>query len=110
MLKTTARLTNVSPMQLGIVLAVIYGALGIIASIFILIVALTTMNAPQHNPAGFGAPAPPIAGAMGVVFAVFTPLFYAGAGFISGIITAALYNLVAKWTGGVRYTVVLDPA
>ena len=47
---------------------------------------------------------------MGVVFAVFTPLFYAGAGFISGIITAALYNLVAKWTGGVRYTVVIDPA
>lgn len=96
-------------MQLGIVLAVIYGALGIIAAIFILIFALTTMNAPQLNPAGFGAPAPPIAGAMGVVFAVFTPLFYAGAGFISGIIIAALYNLVAKWTGGVRYTVTVDP-
>ena len=40
-----------------------------------------------------------------VVFAVSLPILYGVAGFISGMIVAALYNLVAKWTGGFEFEV-----
>jgi Transmembrane domain of unknown function (DUF3566) len=38
------------------------------------------------------------------VFIIFLPVIYAVVGFIAGVITALIYNLVAKWTGGVEYT------
>ena len=38
----------------------------------------------------------------GVGAVIFMPLFYGALGFITGIITAALYNLVAGWIGGVE--------
>ncbi|MBC5829419.1 MAG: DUF3566 domain-containing protein [Candidatus Eremiobacteraeota bacterium] len=39
---------------------------------------------------------------------IFLPIVYAVLGFIGGMITAFLYNLVARWTGGVEVT--LDSA
>jgi hypothetical protein len=47
------------------------------------------------GPAAFG----------GVFFAILFPVFYAIAGFIGGIIAAAIYNLIAKWTGGLEFEV-----
>jgi len=38
------------------------------------------------------------------VFVIFLPIIYAILGFIVGVITAFIYNLVAKWTGGVEFT------
>lgn len=35
---------------------------------------------------------------------VFLPIIYAVVGFIGGVIAAFIYNLVAKWTGGVEFT------
>jgi amino acid permease len=34
--------------------------------------------------------------------AVFMPLVYAPFGFLFGVITAAIYNLVARFTGGLE--------
>lgn len=46
------------------------------------------------------------AGMMGMLFGVgsivILPIFYGVVGFIGGLIWAALYNLAAKWTGGLE--------
>jgi hypothetical protein len=36
---------------------------------------------------------------------IFMPIFYAVFGFIFGIISAAIYNLVARWVGGIEVEV-----
>jgi hypothetical protein len=38
----------------------------------------------------------------GVGFALFMPVLYAVMGFVSGVIGAGIYNLVAKWMGGIE--------
>ena len=62
---------------------------------------------------GFGASAAaaqqagsqiPFASMFGVG-ALFLPVMYGAFGFIGGVIGAAIYNLVAKWTGGFEVTV-----
>jgi hypothetical protein len=74
------RLTHISPLQAGIVQAVVCGILSLIAVPFIIIVGL-------------------IHGGIGALFAIFLPIVYAVAGFIAGAISALVYNLVATWTG-----------
>ncbi len=39
---------------------------------------------------------------MGFASIIFFPLFYGIAGFLGGLITALIYNLVAKWIGGIK--------
>ena len=50
------------------------------------------MAQPQMFPGGF------------VVMAIVFPIMYAVLGFIFGVIGAAIYNLVAGWTGGIEFT------
>jgi hypothetical protein len=87
------QLTSISPLRAGIVLAVLYGVIGLIFVPFILLASL------------FGARTGPTAAVSGVVLAICFPIFYAVLGFIGGIIMAAVYNLVAKWTGGLEFEV-----
>jgi hypothetical protein len=79
------RLTYVSPLQLGIVLGVLYGAISLIIVPFLLLGAV------------FGH------AGLGIIFVIFFPVIYAVAGFIGGVISAFVYNLVAQWTGGVEF-------
>ena len=39
---------------------------------------------------------------IGAAAIIFLPIFYGVAGFIGGLIVAALYNLVAGWVGGIK--------
>jgi hypothetical protein len=39
---------------------------------------------------------------MGIAFAVMAPIFYGIAGFIFGAIGVFLYNVMAKWLGGIE--------
>ena len=43
--------------------------------------------------------------AMGAGAAIFAPIIYAVMGFIIGVIGAFIYNLVAKWVGGIEVEV-----
>jgi hypothetical protein len=88
------QLTYIAPLRTGIVFGVIYGLLGLIFVPFFLLAALLGSKT--------GAPAFAI---FGVGFAILLPVLYAVAGFIGGIICAALYDLVAKWTGGLEFEV-----
>lgn len=81
------RLTYISPLQLGIVLAVLYGIVSLIAVPFLLLGTL-------FGRTGAG---------LGFFFIIFIPVMYAIFGFIGGVIMGFVYNVVAKWTGGIEY-------
>lgn len=86
------RLTYISPIQLGIVQAVVSGIITLIMVPFLLLAAL------------FGHVG------LGFFFVIFIPIIYAIVGFIAGVISAVVYNVVAKWTGGVEYIASESPA
>jgi len=74
--------------------AAIYGVMGILLMPFLLLMSLAGAFAgPRHNP---------LAGAVGVVFALVMPVFYAGIGFVTGLLGSLIYNLFAKWLGGIE--------
>jgi hypothetical protein len=96
------RIKNINPVQLGLVLAVLYAILGLIFALFFApFMAVMGSLAPMGT---LGRPS----GGMGVGSAlaviVIFPIVYAVAGFIGGVIVAFVYNLVAGWTGGIELT------
>jgi hypothetical protein len=94
------RLTRIAPLKAGIVLGVLYALLACIMVPFLLLAGAGMAAAARSN----GGSIP-----MGFMFgagALFLPIMYGGIGFICGLIAAAVYNLVAKWTGGVEINLV----
>jgi hypothetical protein len=41
----------------------------------------------------------------GTGFAVLLPFLYAAMGFVGGVISAFIYNIIAKWVGGIEVEV-----
>src|SRR5580658_6339818 len=88
----TTRIQDVNPLQLATVLSVLYLFGGLLEGLFFWIISL---YAPQSgNGTVF----------TGALMIVFLPIFGAIVGFLGGLIGAALYNLVAGWTGGIEIT------
>ena len=79
------KIKRVSPLQLGKIAAVLYGILSLIFLPFVIIPALLANR-----------PGP------GVIFILILPIIYVVMGFIMAVITAAIYNLCAKWVGGIE--------
>jgi hypothetical protein len=84
---------SVGVLRCGIVLAILYGLFGAIEGIFLLGIAAITPDMPQ----GHGMPK-----IFSVGLAFMFPVFAVVAGFIGGVIGALLYNLVARWVGGIQ--------
>ena len=78
-------------------LALLYGIIGLIAIPFFLFMAAMSSQMPPD------ARGPMMA--MGAGAALFAPILYAVVGFIGGIIGAVIYNVVAKWVGGIEVEV-----
>jgi len=113
------RIGSIAPIQTGVVLAALYGLLGLVFVPFIL---MFTVLIPKLSSTGFpagGTPMPGLPGGgmapggfpgsgfttgFGIAMAIIMPLMYAVMGFIAGVILAAIYNLVAMWTGGIEIT------
>jgi sulfite exporter TauE/SafE len=92
------RLTRIAPLKAGIVLGVLYALLACIMVPFMMLAGAGMAAAARSS----GASIP-----MGFLFGVgslFLPVIYGVMGFIIGVISAAVYNLVAKWTGGMEIT------
>lgn len=89
------RLRNINPVQFALVYGLIAAVFGLIIAILWLPFGAVMATMPGSRAFGAG---------MGVLSIVVFPIFYFICGFIGGIITAALYNLVAGWTGGVEVT------
>lgn len=94
---TTRRIRRIAPLQLGKMLAILYGIMGLIFIPFFLAMSFLSANLPQQQRTGMMA--------FGVGFALFMPIMYAVMGFITGVIGAGAYNLVAKWIGGIEVDV-----
>jgi hypothetical protein len=72
----------------------VYAVLGLLfAPMFLLIGTISSMAGQHPNP--FGAIG-------GVAMAVVLPVFYGVIGFVFGALGAFLYNLMAKWMGGIQ--------
>lgn len=86
-------------------MGVLYACMGLIFLPIFMLAAIGGAFA-QHAQ-GQTASAAPAAVAAGVMFGVglFMPVIYGVMGFILGIIGAAIYNLVARWIGGIEVEV-----
>ncbi len=79
------KITRIRPLQLGKVSAVIYGFFSLLFIPFILIPGLLSRK-----------------GGPGIIFILAMPILYIAISFIMAVITAAIYNLCAKWIGGIE--------
>ncbi len=93
------RLANVNPLKLGITLGIVYGiiSLVVVVPLFLIVSLAGVASAAKTN----GQALPVV---FSGVFLIFLPIIYAVLGFIGGVLAAFIYNLVAKWTGGVEFT------
>ena len=106
------QLTRIVVFKTGIFLATLFGVLSLIfvipfvllsASLGVLIVhSFPHASGTCFSPSLFGAA---LGGASALVGSITIPIFCALVGFISGIIVAAVYNLIAKLTGGLEFEV-----
>jgi len=94
------QLVSIAPLKAGMILGILYGLMALIFVPFLLLFVLINAKAASSGSAGAAG-----AAFFGVGFAIMMPVFYAIIGFIFGIIAAAIYNLIAKWTGGFEFEV-----
>jgi hypothetical protein len=99
MTSTTSRLRAINPIQLALILGLIYAVLALIIALFFIIFHGLVASL---MPMGGGFPNP-------LVLLIGFPIGYFVGGFIGGLIVAALYNLVAGWTGGLELTFESQP-
>jgi hypothetical protein len=88
-------------MQLGKMLAAVYGLISLIIVPFILAFSVIGAFAgASGRSGGFGLAA--LGAGFGLVMILLLPLLYAAIGFIGGVLGGFIYNLVAKWVGGIE--------
>jgi hypothetical protein len=85
-------LKSVGVMSVAKILGLLYGCMGLLfVPLFLLFGLMGSLVGQEKTP---------FAGILGVVFAVLMPVLYGGMGFVTGAISALLYNVLAKWMGG----------
>ncbi len=86
-------ITKMEVLSVGKVYALTLAIVGFVAGIFVAIIgsAVSTFTRPGMFGTGFG-----------IASIILLPVIYGIIGFIAGIIGAAIYNLVAKWVGGIE--------
>lgn len=91
---------HVPPVRFGIVLGLINGFVGmIVAPLFLITLGIAfTAAETGHVPKIF----PAIPWFLAGWLAVFTPFINAVGGFLAGVLIAMVYNLAARWTGGIE--------
>jgi len=94
---TIRRIKSIAPLQLGKMLAILYGIMGLLFIPFFLLMSLASAQMPAQQRVGMLA--------FGVGFAFAMPFIYAGMGFVCGALGALIYNVVAKWIGGIEVEV-----
>jgi hypothetical protein len=81
-------------LQTAKVLGVVYFAVGLVVSLFIVFINLTVTKGPRHT---------------GLVIAVLLPFLYGGTLFIFTAVFCWLYNFIAKRLGGIEVEVIESP-
>lgn len=96
------KIRSVGPLSVGKIFGAIYASLGLVIGLVFAFVSLVGA-AMAANQQGAAAGLPPVA--LGIAAIFFAPLFYGLMGFIGGVITAALYNVAARFMGGIEIDV-----
>jgi hypothetical protein len=103
-------INRVGPLSVGKIAALLYGVIGLfigaLIAVFALFGSLAAGTAGQgtdiEGPAAvFGA----FVGVAGIAAIIVAPLLYAFMGFIGAVISALIYNLVARAVGGIQVDV-----
>jgi hypothetical protein len=81
--------------------AALYGAIGLIVGFFISLISLFGMAAALGGDHATGA----MGALFGVGSIILLPLFYGVFGFVVGAISALIYNIVARFVGGIEIEV-----
>ncbi len=90
------KLKRVGVFSWGLVSCIWYVGLGLIIGTFITVLTLMGTVFSSSNETGL------MSLFLGVGAIFYAPLFLSFFGFIGGILTAFIYNLYAKWTGGIE--------
>jgi hypothetical protein len=90
-------LSYVDPLRTGLVFGILYGVMGLIFAPFFIVMMLVGAFAGKQNAV------PGIV--LGLFGMIFMPVAYGVLGAIFGIIGALVYNLIAKFTGGLKFEV-----
>ena len=96
-LSAIRRIRRIAPLQLGKIMALTYGIMGLIFCPFFLLMTAFASHMPNNQRVGIMA--------LGTGFALFMPVLYAVMGFVFGVIGAFIYNVIAKWVGGIEVEV-----
>jgi hypothetical protein len=78
-------------------LALLYGIMGLIFCPFFLLFSFLAPHGASQQRMGMMV--------FGTGFAVLLPFLYAAMGFVGGVISAFIYNIIAKWVGGIEVEV-----
>jgi hypothetical protein len=96
-LTATRRIKRFAPLQLGKMMALGYGIMGLLFCPIFLLMSLFSAHLPNQQRVGMLA--------FGTGFALLMPVLYAVMGFIFGVVGAFIYNILAKWVGGIEVEV-----
>ena len=88
------RVKSVGVLSLAKMMGLIYACLGLFLMPLLLLIGLLSSLAGKQQS--------PLSGMIGLIFAFCLPIFYGIMGFIMGAIGGGLYNLFAKWIGGIE--------
>jgi hypothetical protein len=104
------RIKSVGVMSVAKVMGLIYGALGLLIVPIFLVIGLASSMAIKQAQQATGANLP---AAMGPIFAILmaiaAPIMYGLMGFVTGAISALIYNLIAGWVGGIEMELEIAP-
>ena len=93
-------LKEIGPVSCAKVLGIFYGGIGLIAGAIIGFFAVAGAALGHGN--NYGNPFLGSLFGMGAI--VFLPVMYGVLGALAGLLFSALYNLIARWVGGIQVT------
>ena len=97
------RIKRIAPLQAGKMLGVLYAGFGLLFLPFFAIAGIFGAFAEHAAQRNSGTAA--LAGGVFLLMSLLFPIFYGVMGFVFGVVTAAIYNLVAGWIGGLEVEV-----
>jgi hypothetical protein len=97
------QLKRIEPLSAGKVLGLVYFLGSFLFVPFFAVAMILPALIPQS--ANAGQPPAGVMVALGLGMMLIAPFFYGAMGFIAGCVSALIYNLVAKWIGGIQVEV-----
>lgn len=89
------KIKKIGVLSLGKISALLYAIMGLIVGVFMALISLIGATFSQSTTGMFGM-------LFGVGAIILLPIFYGAMGFVTGVITAWLYNIIANWIGGLE--------